>query len=214
MEHLAICCADVGSIRRKSFAWYCAEWTGHTPPTPCSNDTKITTLETHVAKHLNDGTPVALGFECPLFVPVPEDPCSLGRARRCEGNRPWSAAAGALALATGLVEAAWILEQLGRRPGAPHLYVTKSDWSTFWNGQGRRLFLWEAFVTGKAKGKSHLHVARTAVLCFAKVLPNPTTAPCQITADRPLSLIAAAAIWAGWPCNPSLIRSACLALRC
>ena len=56
--------------------------------------------------------PVALDFECPLYVPVPANPADLGKARKNEGNRSWSAGAGSGAMATGLVEAAWVLRKL------------------------------------------------------------------------------------------------------
>jgi hypothetical protein len=36
----------------------------------------------------------------------------LGRARDSEGNRPWSAGAGAAVLATGLAQGAWMLGSL------------------------------------------------------------------------------------------------------
>ncbi|MGH7619689.1 MAG: hypothetical protein ACREPM_20945 [Gemmatimonadaceae bacterium] len=61
------------------------------------------------------GIPIALGFECPLFLPVPSTAVSLGAARQGEGNRAWSAGAGAGSLATGLVQVAWIARELKAR---------------------------------------------------------------------------------------------------
>jgi hypothetical protein len=78
-----------------------------------------------VAEDLGHGVSVALGFECPLFVPVPEDPLRLGRARVGDGNRAWSAGAGTGAMATGLVQAAWGLRRLRERAPAEHAFV---DW--------------------------------------------------------------------------------------
>ena len=74
------------------------------------------------------GESVSLGFECPLWVPVANEPERLTRARRGEGSRAWSAAAGSGSLTTGLTEVAWILDQI--RQGAEH---TKAflDWSRF-----------------------------------------------------------------------------------
>ena len=39
-------------------------------------------------------TPVALGFEAPMYVPVRDEPNNLLKARVFEGSRPWSAGAG------------------------------------------------------------------------------------------------------------------------
>ena len=60
------------------------------------------------------GAAVAVGFECPLIVPVPDDHARLGRGRAGDDeNRAWSAPGGAGALAIGLVEAAWYYARLG-----------------------------------------------------------------------------------------------------
>jgi hypothetical protein len=65
-----------------------------------------------VVDRLRLGTLVALTVESPLSVPVPFDWHDLGRARTGEGRRPWSAGAGTGALATGLVQAAWICRHI------------------------------------------------------------------------------------------------------
>jgi hypothetical protein len=72
--------------------------------------------------------PVALGFECPLFVPLNLQPEALTTARSGEGSRPWSAGAGCGALATGLVQVAWILRKIRQELQAPTPLV-------FLNGQ-------------------------------------------------------------------------------
>jgi hypothetical protein len=78
--------------------------------------TEIVDLVDAVAEDLVAGQAVALCFECPLFVPVPEQALRLGTARPGEKNRLWSAGVGAGAIATGLVEIAWILDQLRAPP--------------------------------------------------------------------------------------------------
>jgi hypothetical protein len=105
-----------------------------------------------VAKHLKRGNPVALGFECPLFVPLPENPNDLTAARSGELDRSRSAGAGAACLATGLTETIWILEKI-RAPlvQPPPAYL---EWKRF-RQSGSGLFLWEAFVTKTAKRTSH-----------------------------------------------------------
>jgi len=49
----------------------------------------VIALADAVTDDLDAGLPVALGFECPLFVPVPDEAELLGSAREGDGNRPW-----------------------------------------------------------------------------------------------------------------------------
>jgi hypothetical protein len=136
--------------------------------------------------------PVALGFECPLYVPVPEQPLRLGTARIGEGNRSWSAGAGAGAMATGAVQVAWILDQLRRRAPNAKPFL---DWNPFTHA-GHALFLWEAFVTDRAKAATHVDDAIIAATAFRNAFPDVTGAN-AVTADRPLSLLGAALLWSG-----------------
>jgi hypothetical protein len=88
-----IYCADIGSVPNRRFGW-------------ARSDTRDDTIESHrggteiidlvdtVAADIAGGQAVALGFECPLFVPVPEQALRLGAARPGEKNRSWSAGRG------------------------------------------------------------------------------------------------------------------------
>src|SRR4051812_6626193 len=97
-------CADVGSVNRGCFAW-AAQGADGTQV----EGTDMLELTDAVAKSIKAGEHVALGFECPLFVPLAPEPRLLLRARLGEGNRPWSAGAGCGSLATGLVQATFVL---------------------------------------------------------------------------------------------------------
>lgn len=207
MERLAVYCADVGSIKQGNFGWAREEApTGEIERH--RGGTEIVDLVDAVAADLAAGVPVALGFECPLFVPVPEDPFRLGAARPGEGTRPWSAGAGTGALTTGLVQAAWVLAELRKRRPGDRVYL---DWAEFEAAQGA-LFLWEAFVTEKAKTLTHVDDATVAVACFAAALPDPRSES-TVTAERPLSLVGAAALWAGWSDDVELLQAPCLVLK-
>lgn len=93
---LAIYCADIGSIRKDNFGWAVVDGDGQ------RGGTVIGELVDAVVGSLAAGVKVALGFECPLWVPVPDDASGLTAGRTVDGNRPWSAGAGASALAAGL----------------------------------------------------------------------------------------------------------------
>jgi hypothetical protein len=200
---LVVFCADVGSVANGKFGWArSAAHSGHEVD-DVHDQSKPSALVRAVCSELNAGRPVALGFECPLFVPVPAAELSLGRARVGEGNRSWSAGAGTGALATGLVQAAWVLDAIRQEVEVTDLWL---DWSAF-STVGRGLFLWEAFVSGAAKGTTHVDDASIAVAAFVAALPDPC-AFASITAERPLSLIGAAAVWSGWSTDEELLRVA------
>jgi hypothetical protein len=144
-------------------------------------------------------------------VPVPKDPYLLGKARKGEGNRAWSAGAGSGALTTGLVQAAWILRAVKQQAAQP--FPTHLDWPAF-ASQPAGLFLWEAFVSAKAKAKDQTHHgdAAIAVERFIELLPDPMTAD-ELDAETPLSLIAAAALWSGCTEERGALQHKCLVVK-
>ena len=78
-DSLVVYCADIGSVANGRFAWARAS---ARPNSRVSTGTDIRCLVTQVAHDLNGGKKVALGFECPLWVPVACDPNRL-TSRRC-----------------------------------------------------------------------------------------------------------------------------------
>src|SRR4051812_33674605 len=110
MDTVAIYCADIGSVQRGNFGWTRA--CSDEPAPELRHRSDITSLCDAVINDLTLNVPVALGFECPLFVPITTDPHSLTCARPGEGNRAWSAGAGAGSMATGLTETLWILDRI------------------------------------------------------------------------------------------------------
>jgi hypothetical protein len=99
---LVIHCAPIGSVKNGNFGW--ARLAVDAPSTACTTGRDIEQFAEGVAVDINAGLRVALGFECSLFLPLPEDPAGLTSARPGEGDRAWSAGAGAGSLATGLTE--------------------------------------------------------------------------------------------------------------
>ena len=203
MGQIAICCADVGSVQRGNFGWASLR-------TPADADqTSPRSLARFVTRRLNANQKVALGFECPLWVPVADKPQDLTRARCGEGNRAWSASAGAGSLATGLTEVTWILDQI--RQEASHVEAFL-DWEAF--DQARSgLFIWEALVTAGAKQDSHQGDAQAAVDAFRDSLPDPRSKNALIPSHRTRSLIGGALLWTGWTKDLETIREACIVIK-
>lgn len=202
---LSIYCADIGSVALNRFGWAAHR----APDNARMMSGSIADLVGEVAKDLSAGLSVALGFECPLFVPLPDDPVRLTRARAGEGNRPWSAGAGAGALATGLTETTWILTRLRERLACePSVFF---DWGRFGDSSEGALLLWEAFISGKAKGTRHIDDASAGVDAFLTSLPDPATRN-LIKEERVFSLIGASLLRAGWQVPPSILSEPCLVL--
>lgn len=204
MENFAIFCADVGSIKAKKFGW--------AADTPDRNDiqlgTDIELFAELISASISDGSKVAIGFECPLFVPMRNDPVLVNSARKGEGNRSWSAGAGTGALATGLVEVLWVLNKVASILGQPP--KAEFSWEAFRKTDS--VFLWEAFVTSVSKGAGHAEDAAIAIECFKAALPDIDGAN-AIEESSVLSLVGAAALRAGWSDNIEILSEPCLVIK-
>jgi hypothetical protein len=206
-DDLEVFCADVGSLARGNFAW--ARRRLDTENQELHEPESIQALATAVADELEHERPVALGFEAPLFVPVPEEAGLLGKARPCDLGLPsWSSGPGASVMATGLVQLAWVLSAIRRRNVDAPVHV---DWDVFARSRSG-LLLWEAFVSGSAKGQSHEDDARIGVNAFCAQLPYPGD-PTALAVERPMSLTAAAALWAGWAVELAQLHSSGVLVR-
>src|SRR5437870_5067947 len=118
MESISIFAVDVGSP--KHFAWV-----SETGAQGQVGDTLVTAVTSSFAS----GRRVALGFECPLFIPVPRYWNRIGKARVGEGNRSWSAGGGATVTTYGLHEVTWTLARLSEAGNAKRpLFFSPEAW--------------------------------------------------------------------------------------
>ena len=197
-------CADVGSIKSGNFGWACEDSGGSS-----FSGSSIQDFASSIFTELREGVPVALGFECPLFIPVGRDPIDVLKQRKGESGRPWAAGAGTSSLVTGLAESFWVLARIHEElPFEPPLYFS---WPAF-REAGEGILLWEAFVTKDDKAGSHEGDAEAAIRGFMGALPNPEDAN-VIREDTVFSLIAASALRAGWAGAAELIGQPCLVIR-
>lgn len=93
MSDFVVWAVDVGSVRRGRFGWWGPAKRGERVDTITEAEKLerkcIHELVRGIAEGLSKGDRVALGFECPLFVPVADDPGSLTSAREGDSNRAW-----------------------------------------------------------------------------------------------------------------------------
>lgn len=212
MSKVVVVCADVGSVLLKKpdsqskFGWWSSEneARGHWP----------SELVEHVNLLLSRGRKVALGFECPLFVPLPECDRDLGRARHEEGNRPWSAAAGSHVLATGLVQVAWVLREIRKT----HHCMAYLKWREF-DAAEEGLLVWEAFVSGPAKAprddpESHIKDAEIGARAFIKRMDakHLSTAE-QENEESFYSLIGAVMLLTGCAIDTLVLQQPCVVVK-
>lgn len=206
----AVYAVDVGSTRSSPprFAWARTEPEAASAVPTCSD---ISALVRRLERDLRSGCSVALGFEAPLFIPVPENVNDLSRCRIGEENRAWSASAGSTVAMLGAHQAAWILRALYESgAGACRFTLDREEWPP--TTPEPILFCWEAFVSGKAHGTSHEQDAVTAVMEFLEH-EDDLAAANAVTASRPFSLIGAAALWSGWASSPGMLHEPALVIK-
>jgi hypothetical protein len=202
---ISIYCADIGSVAARHFAW-----SGLTFDDQPKRGVSMSALAEAVAGDLCAKRAVALGFECPLFVPLSASPETLTTGRLGDGNRPWSAGAGCGALATGLVQVVWLLREIRRLAGGTTTAFL--DWEPFVRSGGG-LFLWEAFVSGKAKRADHLADADAAVRAFRNTIAQPPVVSAVTCAEETYSLIGAALLRSGWSTDVAILGVPCIVVR-
>lgn len=155
---------------------------------------------------------IALGFEAPLFIPVPRDWKRLSKGREGEGNRPWSASSGAYVATLGIHQSAWILRGLHESSSGKCEFTL--DWRRWWPPSDSQpiLFCWEAFVSGPAHSDEHLRDAVTAAVFFSDNEQDLQGAN-ALEAESVISLIGAVALWSGWTDDLTLIYEPTLVIK-
>jgi hypothetical protein len=215
MSDFVVWAADVGSIPRGRFGWWGPVRRGERVDKITDEEIEkrkcIDELARRIAEGLSNGGRIALGFECPLFVPVAaaRDPGSLSRARAGESNRAWSAGGGAYALTTGLTQCVWVFERIRNLSSVP--IEPTFDWSEFVS-EAANLFIWEAFVSGRSKAATHWEDAKTAVESFWNAYPGIVEAN-VVTAQNPYSLVGAALLRSGLTTDLSVLSKPCIVIK-
>jgi hypothetical protein len=160
-----------------------------------------------LARAMKNG-PLALGFEGPMFVPYGRKRCDLDKCRKGEGDRAFSAAAGACVLAKGLVIVPYILEGLRCR--------VKAARPTFnWHSQllKQNLLLFEAFVTNMGKSVSHEGCAQLAINQFLKGWKNRASFESSVEERCTMNLLGALLLRIGWTDDLTMLSAPCLVVR-
>ena len=202
----AIYAVDIGSTLSGAFAWARVY---SNAPNQVSTSHCITHLAKSLRSDLTKGLSVSLGFEAPLFLPVPLHSQDLSRARDNEGNRSWSAPAGLSVATLAIHQISWLFRNLSDLRRDRLLTTHIADWPP---EQDQQFFCWEAFVSGPAHADDHMRDAATAATYFL-ANENNLQGMNAVTANNPLSLFHTAAIWAGWITEVNQLNNQLLVLR-
>lgn len=122
-----------------------------------------------VSARLKTGEPVAIGFEASIWTPRRKE---LSRITSRRGgieityNRAWSAGAGTGALGAALALMPWTFARIREASGRITATV---DLARFQAGDAS-LLIWETFVSGIGKGRSHRDDALLAIEAFEGAL--------------------------------------------
>ena len=159
-------------------------------------------------------TPSAIGFECPLFVPYRDELQIITKARNGEGNRAWSAGAGATVTTIGLAVVSYTLQKLKMEWGKS-FPKTMLDWNA-WQAisQSNPMLVWEAFVSGgnHTATNEHWRDALHATRGFHKAFDDLDSA--NAIKETPVFSTAGAAILrSGLSTDISLIKQPCLVIK-
>jgi len=214
MKRVIYAC-DVGSTRHQekkqgpAFAW--ARLSPNEGIKSVQGSSDIQQLVRRLELDIEEGHSVALGFESPLFIPIPEDSKHLSKRRDGEGNRSFASRVGLSVCTLGVHQSAWILKRL---------YESSSRKCSFtldmrcWppSEHHRVLFCWEAFVSEGAHSDQDITDAATAIAFFFDNEEKLQEAN-AVRAKNPISLIGAVALWSGWTSDLRYLHMETLVLK-
>lgn len=202
MRKIAIGVIDVGSPASGSLGW-AIKSPGATSPQLGQDLDEFVEL----IAPLSEQYPLAIGFEAPLFAPYRSTAKAVLKGRSGEGNRPWSAGAGAAVTAAALGVVPYTLRELRKRlPSAMPLAGFDMPQRT-----GEVLF-WEAFFTASAKGADHADDALIALKAFdERTRFAPLTS--DLTEPEAFSLLGAALLRTSWTSDITVLEHPCLVVK-
>lgn len=209
-----VACLDVGSPKKGNVGWAVIHEQKETAGQELGDFVR------EISTHLRKGRSIAVGFECPLYVPKRADIAKMTNCRLGEQVLNWCGGPGASVLATGLAQVNWVLTQLA----ALNKNTTGTTrWPEFVSGRCR-LFFWEAFITSRAgvvvnadciNGVSpHVADALCGALAFQEVTPtNGAQFPSDLQDEPALSLIGMHLLETGLSTDMSLMSECCAVLK-
>ncbi len=149
----SICMIDIGSPKRGNLGWYLIDVSTKRESHGSDLDKAIQLI----AQQLKSNA-VLLGLEAPLSVPLRDDLMLTTKARKCDGNRAWSAGAGAQVLAINIPIMNYLFKSISDSFPKADFIIDENDFKA---APGQVMIV-EAFVSGSdkpAKSKSNRDIS-------------------------------------------------------
>jgi hypothetical protein len=206
-----VACLDVGSVKRNAVGWAVLG-------SKRIHGNDLPELIDAMCGELAINRRLALGFECPLYVPRRREPINQTSKRIGEIGVNWCGGPGGAVLATGLVQVRWVLDRLAEK--CRDLRGT-TRWVEFSGGKAR-LLIWEAFVTSKAgprislakfvtsRRRPHERDALVAALACESQLSSGGLTESALGDEESSSLIGHHLIASGLASDPALLDGQCV----
>lgn len=195
----AVCVVDVGSPRLGNLGWTILRGDG----TTLSGDDFDAFIE-KIAEILRD-SPVVLGLEAPLFVPLRDDILLVTKARGGEARRPWSAGAGAQVLAMNIPIMTYLFQEIYKRVPDADCFLNADNGFGF---QPKQVMVFEALVSGADKGASHIEDSDIMARYVMAHLQDGHLPPCIRTEEknvRFINLAGMSLLHCGWSSDVSIL---------
>lgn len=150
-DYYDVCVVDVGSPKQGNLGWCLIRHDGQEEITGDNLDDLVSNISKGISTK-----GLLLGLEACLFVPIRKEVLRLTAGRKGEGNRPWSAGAGAQVLAINLPIMTYIFSEIYQKQPKVNFVLSEDDFT----GSPFQIFIFEAFVSGQDKGISHIEDAQ------------------------------------------------------
>ena len=169
-KHLPnICAIDVGSPKRGNIGWCLIDFKKKKETT----GDKLADLIPLIGEATKKSS-LMLGLEAPLIIPVRDDEMSLTKGRPGDENMPWSGVAGAIVLALNIPILDYLFTGIKKCNKDVSFFVNEKGFE----GKRNQVMIFEAFVSGKDKQKTHIgdatYIARSCAH-FTKAHEYPST---------------------------------------
>ena len=143
----SICAIDIGSPKLGNIGWSVYDAFNEQYFSGRDLDELIPILS-----RVSQYSAIVLGLEAVLFVPLRDQLVLATKGRKGEGSRPWSAGAGAQVLAMNLPIMTYLFDRIGKISSGVQFIID----DTLFDAHPNQILLFEALVSGKDKGSSHI----------------------------------------------------------
>ncbi len=208
-----VACLDIGSPKKGNVGWAILHGTGR------ETGGDLLAFVDALVGHLVAGRTVAVGFECPLYVPKRADPATMTNCRVGEEGLNWCGGPGASVLATGLAQVNWCLARIAEQ--APGINGT-TRWDDLTDRRAH-LFCWEAFITSRAgveidlekddRIPLHEKDALCGALAFLRAIAHGGAPVSELRDVAAVSLVGLHLLETGLAIDTSLLSEPCVVLK-